>query len=81
MAFNNFVKEVGERLSESFVLVVSDHGMERLGKTYFGKHSNYAFYSINMKIGLNNPKITDFYLLIKNVLEGNSHMPLHGLRP
>lgn len=69
--FDIFVKEAKERLSESFVLVISDHGMERLGKTPFGKHSNYAFYSINKKMGLNNPKITDFYSLIKDVLEDN----------
>jgi hypothetical protein len=69
MAFDIFVKEAKKKLSESFVLVISDHGIERLGKTPFGKHSDYAFYSINRNIGLSNPKITDFYLLIKNVLE------------
>lgn len=71
MTFDIFVKEVKKSLNESFVLVISDHGMERLGKTPFGKHSDYAFYSINRKLGLDNPKITDFYLLIKNVLEAD----------
>jgi len=69
---DKFVKEVKCKLNDKcFVLIISDHGMERLGKHSFGKHSNYAFYSMNRKLGLKNPKITDFYLLIKNVLEDN----------
>lgn len=67
-AVDNFVEEAKKRLDESFVLVVSDHGIERLGDTCFGKHSDHAFYSTNLAVGLNNPKITDFYSLIKKVL-------------
>lgn len=66
--FDRFVAEVNDKVKNSFVLIISDHGMERLGKTPFGKHSNYAFYSINMQLKLKKPKITDFYTLIKSVL-------------
>ncbi len=69
--FDSFVTEVKKRLNECFVFIISDHGMERLGKTPFGKHSNHAFYSINKPLGLKNPKITDFYALIRKVLESD----------
>jgi len=69
---DKFVKEIKRRLDESFVLIVSDHGIERLGRTRFGKHSNYAFYSANFPLHLDSPKITDFYPLIREVLTSNS---------
>jgi len=43
-------------------LIVSDHGMRR------GVHTDYGFYSLNKKMNLNNPKVTDFYDLIRGWL-------------
>lgn len=48
--------------SSTLFLVVSDHGMKTLGR--YGVHSNHGFYSINKKLGLSNPKITDFYYIM-----------------
>ena len=51
-------------------LIISDHGMVNLGTygTYkskkYGEHSNHAFYSINTRLELRNPKITDFFHVI-----------------
>lgn len=74
---DSFVKEVKQRANGSFVLVISDHGIRRLGKTPFGRHSNYAFYSINKELGLSNPKVTDFYYIISRMLDRpcNRHLP------
>ncbi len=77
---NDFAKKVESLLDESFMLIISDHGIERLGETSFGKHSDYAFYSIDRKMGLKNPKITDFYFLIKNILEGQIHTNLSAFQ-
>jgi hypothetical protein len=44
-------------------IVLSDHGMERLGM--FGDHSNYGFWSTDLT-DLGNPKITDFAGIIEN---------------
>lgn len=51
------------------ILVVSDHGMERIGEGRYGDHTNRGFWSSNAKLGLKlkNPKITDFYKLIANI--------------
>jgi 3-hydroxyacyl-CoA dehydrogenase len=49
--------------SEDFVLTISDHGMKALGR--FGDHSDNGFYSVNKKLSLGFPKITDFYSLIR----------------
>lgn len=54
-----FLKEVKEKIGdETFTLVVSDHGMKPVGR--YGVHSSYAFYSSNIPLNLNFPKITDF---------------------
>lgn len=60
---DKLTKEVNETF-EGWVLVLGDHGMEPLGD--YGDHTNvkYGFYSSNQELGLNNPKITDFYSLI-----------------
>jgi hypothetical protein len=58
----DLAKEV-RKSSEDFVLTVSDHGMKVLGR--FGDHSDNGFYSVNKKLGLGFPKITDFYNLIR----------------
>lgn len=56
---------------DGLVLIVSDHGMKRLGD--YGDHTdmNYGFYSSSIEMGLENPKITDFYEIIKEVLSGD----------
>lgn len=60
---DTLTREVQEQF-DGWVLVVSDHGMESLGR--FGDHSNvmYGFYSSNRALGLNQPKISEFYNLI-----------------
>lgn len=61
----NLIKEVKNVLPEkTMLLVVSDHGMEYRKDLKFGDHTPYGFYSCNKKLGLSNPKITDFYRLI-----------------
>jgi len=58
-------KMAGEiKVSEDFVFVVSDHGMKALGR--YGDHTKNGFYSANKKLGLNLPKITDFYNLLRS---------------
>lgn len=44
------------------ILIISDHGMGRYG------HTPYGFYSLNIKLGLENPAITDFFRIIKAVV-------------
>lgn len=53
---------------DTWILIVSDHGMRRLGERY-GDHSkmNYGFYSSNIVLKLNRPKITDFYNIIRRI--------------
>lgn len=52
--------EIAANINETF-LVLSDHGMERLGM--FGDHSSYGFWSTDFKdFGI--PKITDFAEII-----------------
>jgi predicted AlkP superfamily phosphohydrolase/phosphomutase len=59
--FNQFVGKVKEKLPEDTMLfIVSDHGGE------FGLHTNYGFYSSNIKLGLKNPKISEFKDIIEN---------------
>jgi predicted AlkP superfamily pyrophosphatase or phosphodiesterase len=53
--------------SDNFVLVISDHGMKQVGR--YGDHSRNGFYSFNHKLGLNMPKITGFYNLIRRIAE------------
>ena len=52
-----------KKSSIDFVLTISDHGMKALGR--YGDHSDNGFYSINKKLGLSFPKITDFYNLVR----------------
>ena len=47
------------------ILILSDHGMKTVGK--FGVHSDHGFWSINFNYKLKNPKITDFFNIIKVV--------------
>lgn len=52
-------KSVGEN---AFVLFISDHGQEK------GLHTPNAFYSCNERVGLHNPKITDFADIVRKKL-------------
>ena len=53
--------------SDDLVLVVSDHGMKAVGR--YGDHSRNGFYSFNRKLGLQLPKVTSFYDLIRRITE------------
>jgi len=56
------LEEVSENAKKyGEVLILSDHGMKTIGK--FGDHSGYGFWSF--KQNLNNPKITDFFNIVK----------------
>jgi len=46
------------------VLIISDHGMKAVGR--FGDHTKNGFFSFNEKIALTNPKIVDFFDIIKS---------------
>ena len=59
----NLAKEV--KSSEDFTLIISDHGMKAVGR--YGDHSDNGFYSLNKKLELNFPKITDFYDIIRSI--------------
>lgn len=61
---DEIIADLKSRVNEedTLLLVVSDHGMKPLGR--YGIHSDHAFYSTNKKLGLENPKITDFFHLI-----------------
>ena len=49
------------------LIILSDHGMEKIG--VFGDHSNYGFWSTNLKgLGIKIPKITDFYRIIEGMI-------------
>lgn len=64
MKFNEFVGKLKEKISdETMILIISDHGQEN------GLHTNYGFYSSNIKLGLKNPKISDFKEIIENKIK------------
>ncbi len=57
-------KRVKEQLhDDDILLVISDHGMGKLG------HTKHGFYSINLELGLQEPDITDFFGIIKTIIE------------
>jgi len=60
---NEFVGRVKEHLNDNntICLVISDHGMERFGNTSFGRHSDHAFYSINITTSWKPRTILDFF--------------------
>jgi hypothetical protein len=60
---DNITNEI--KSTNELILIVSDHGMKSVGK--FGDHTRYGYYSINKKMNLDNPKITDFYKIIKDI--------------
>jgi len=57
-------KRVKARLREDdLVLIISDHGMSKLG------HTKKGFYSFNVKIGLVEPDIKDFFNIVTGLLD------------
>lgn len=65
-----FVDNVAKILpKKTLLIVVSDHGMKELGEGTFGDHSDHGFYSSNVKLGLVNPKITDFFDLVVRIFK------------
>lgn len=69
----SLVEEVKDCLEKkTCLLVVSDHGMKFDEDLKFGEHTSHGFYSCNRKLGLANPKITDFYSIILNRFEQQS---------
>jgi predicted AlkP superfamily phosphohydrolase/phosphomutase len=66
MKFNMFVSELTKKLNDNVVvLIISDHGQKK------GVHTDYGFYSSNIKLGLKNPKINDFKDLIEKIVDKN----------
>jgi len=61
----NLAKRVKDE--DDFTLIISDHGMKAVGR--YGDHTRNGFYSLNKTMGLNVPKITDFYQVIRGVAE------------
>ena len=60
LMFNMFVKDLTKKLDKDvIILIISDHGQIK------GMHTEYGFYSCNIKLGLENPKITDFKEIIE----------------
>lgn len=51
--------------SQDLILTISDHGMQALGR--YGDHTKNGFWSTNKELGLNLPKITDFYKLMESM--------------
>jgi len=61
---DNLVTEIKTKIDsdDTLLLIMSDHGIRPIGK--YGDHSDHGFYSLNQKMDLNNPKITDFFPII-----------------
>lgn len=55
---NEKVEEITQRIRNSVVLIISDHGMQR------GIHTHQGFYSINKPFNLHTPNISDFHQII-----------------
>ena len=63
LMFDEFIKNICEIIdNNTLLLIVSDHGVKK------GLHTSYGFYSVNMKLGLKNPKLIDFREIIENLL-------------
>jgi adenylosuccinate synthase len=61
LKIEDVVRKIKKKTNKNdLVLIISDHGFD-LEK---GDHSNHGFYSSNIKLNLNNPKITDFFDII-----------------
>jgi hypothetical protein len=61
---NNLTKRIKMELrKDDLVLIISDHGMSKLG------HTKQGFYSFSQKLGLKDPDITDFFKILVNFLD------------
>jgi len=87
---DNTVREIKSKvdMSDVFLLIVSDHGIraarkdEEWGeglKGRGGRHSRHGFYSSNITLKLNRPKLTDFFPIIKSILESSQNMNMCGV--
>jgi hypothetical protein len=63
---DDLAKKVMESVEDT-ILIISDHGMKPIGR--YGDHNQNGFYSFNKNLGLNMPKITSFYDLIRKDIE------------
>jgi predicted AlkP superfamily pyrophosphatase or phosphodiesterase len=62
----NFNKLINNVTSETFIIVVSDHGMNIWrSRGVVGRHSNYSFYSVNQKLEKPLVSLRDFKQIIK----------------
>ncbi|RLI39257.1 hypothetical protein DRO69_14475 [Candidatus Bathyarchaeota archaeon] len=69
---NDFVKQIHEILPRNAIcLIVSDHGIEPFNQK-FGKHSDHAFWSLNIKTEWKPSSVTDFYAKLEKLLKGES---------
>ena len=61
--FNEFVGKLRSKLSDDvLLLIISDHGQEK------GIHTDYGFYSSNIKIDMKKDNIIDFKSIIEKKL-------------
>jgi len=66
MKFNMFIADLMKKINDDdVILIISDHGQER------GIHTDYGFYSSNIKLGMKNPNISDFKELIEKMVLKN----------
>jgi hypothetical protein len=64
-----FIHEIKEKI-DGMLLICSDHGFERLeGTRTGGKHSDYAFYSLNIETDVEMNSLLDIYPLVERVLK------------
>jgi hypothetical protein len=63
------LNQIAENIKDAddSILIISDHGMKAIGR--YGDHNRNGFYSFNKNVGLNLPKITSFYNLIRREVE------------
>ena len=67
--------DIREDLGEKpFIFFISDHGQER------GQHNPNAFYSCNHRVGLHNPKMTDFADIIRQKLGAPSRSEIDEVK-
>jgi len=59
---NEMAGEIKDKMHNTFILIVSDHGHRNCS------HTPYGFYSSNQIIGLHYPKITEFHQIILEML-------------
>jgi len=63
MKFNTFVGEVLQKIPDDMlVLIISDHGQKH------GLHTMYGFYSSNVPLTLDNPRISEFKKILEDKL-------------